>query len=143
MPRNLRWTRLLAPVFALALFAAALRNLHGELKDYSYQDILGHVREASPPRVLLAFVFTCLSYLILTGFDFLGLEYVGKRIPYRKSALAFFISYAFTNSLGFSTVTGGMVRYRLYSAFGLTFGEIARVVAFCAATFWAGVLLAG
>ncbi|HKP94144.1 MAG TPA: bifunctional lysylphosphatidylglycerol flippase/synthetase MprF [Fibrobacteria bacterium] len=142
-PRVLSWTRKLAPVLALALFAAALRTLHGELEGYNYRDILRHIREAPPPRILLALAFTCLSYLLLTGFDFLGLKYIGKQVPYRKTALVAFISYAFTNSLGFSTVTGGVIRYRLYSAFGLTLGEIARVVGFCAITFWVGVFLAG
>ncbi|MDB5049636.1 MAG: hypothetical protein JWO30_2707 [Fibrobacteres bacterium] len=118
-------------------------TLHKELKNYNYHEVIAHLRDVPLPRLLLAFAFTCLSFLTLTGFDAGGLAYAGRRIPYRRTALASFISYAFTNILGFAAVTGGVVRYRLYAGFDLSLGDMARVLAFCAITFWVGVLFAG
>src|SRR5262249_36609227 len=57
---------------------------------------------------------------------------------YRHIALTSFIGYAFSQSLGFPLLAGGSVRYRLYSAWGLSTGEIARVIVFSALTFWLG-----
>jgi phosphatidylglycerol lysyltransferase len=137
------WTRFLAPAIALALFAGALKTLHGELKQFTYQDIMQHIREVPTHLVLGAFAFSALSYLIMTGFDYLGLLYVGKKLPYRLTAIVSFISYAFTNNMSFAALTGGMIRYRLYSAYGLSVGDISKVVAFCGLTFWVGVFNTG
>jgi phosphatidylglycerol lysyltransferase len=137
------WTRFLAPAIAFALFAGAVKTLHGELKQFTYQDIMQHVREVPTHLVLGAFAFSALSYLVMTGFDYLGLLYVGKKLPYRLTAIVSFISYAFTNNMSFAALTGGMIRYRLYSAYGLSAGDISKVVAFCGLTFWVGVFNTG
>ncbi|MCG2742735.1 MAG: bifunctional lysylphosphatidylglycerol flippase/synthetase MprF [Desulfobacteraceae bacterium] len=57
--------------------------------------------------------------------------------------LASFISYSFSNNIGLSLLTGASMRYRLYSAWGLSAEEITRLVSFTAVTFWLGILTAG
>jgi lysylphosphatidylglycerol synthetase-like protein (DUF2156 family) len=59
-------------------------------------------------------------------------------LAYRRIAFASFIGYAFSNSVGHSLVTGGSLRYRLYSGWGLSALEVASVVAFCDLTLWLG-----
>src|SRR6202008_3881938 len=54
-------------------------------------------------------------------------------------ALTSFISNAFTYTLGFGVLTGGAVRWRLYSSFALEPAKIVAVGALCALTFWLGV----
>jgi hypothetical protein len=46
-----------------------------------------------------------------------------------RTMLAGFLGYAFSQTLGFSLVTGGSLRYRLYSAWGLSAAEIAELIA--------------
>jgi len=41
------------------------------------------------------------------------------RIPYRVAALAGFTSYSVGHNIGATVFTGGAVRYRIYSAYGL------------------------
>ena len=131
-------------VFGLLLFSLALWVLHNELKMYHLHDIVQHIGSFPLSRISWAFVLTIISYLIMTGYDSLALKYIDHPLPYRKTAFASFVSYAFSNNIGLSMLAGGSVRFRLYSSWGLSVYEITKVVLFCAATLWLGFLtLAG
>ncbi len=90
-------------------------------------------------QILLAFAFTALSYLALTGYDGLALRHLGVKVPYWLTALASFASYAVAFTLGFPLVTGGAVRYWLYSPAGLTAGNVASLTIVAGITFWLGM----
>ena len=128
----------IGPTLAVLLFGGALWVLHQELRAYHVHEILQRARELSRQRVGLAVLLMVLGYLALTGYDALGLIYIRRTLIYPKIALTSFLAYAFSHNLGFAAVTGSAVRYRLYSGFGLSAVEIARVVALCAVTFWLG-----
>ena len=90
-------------------------------------------------QILMAFGFTALSYLALTGYDGLALRHLRVKVPYRLTALASFASYAVSFTLGFPLVTGGAVRYWLYSPAGLSAGKIASLTIVAGVTFWLGM----
>jgi glycosyltransferase 2 family protein len=90
-------------------------------------------------QIMLAFGFTALSYLALTGYDGLALRHLGLKVPYWLTALASFASYAVSFSLGFPLMTGGAVRYWLYAPAGLTAGKIASLTVVAGVTFWLGM----
>jgi phosphatidylglycerol lysyltransferase len=131
------------PLVGFILFSIALWVLHRALKDYHYYDIVRHLRELPILRLLLAFGLTLLNYLIMSGYDLLALRYIRYQLPYRKIAAASFIGYAFSNNIGLSMLAGGSVRFRLYSAWGLSVEEITKVVIFCSLTLWLGFLTLG
>jgi phosphatidylglycerol lysyltransferase len=130
----------LGPLVGLTLFAVALWVLHGELRHYSYHQILEQFRSLPTGQVALAVLLTIASYLLLTGYDTLGLQYARHRLPYRRTALASFVGYAFSNTVGYSLISGGSVRLRLYSGWGLGTVAITKVVVFGGVTFWFGFL---
>jgi phosphatidylglycerol lysyltransferase len=132
------------PVLGLVLFSLALWVLHNELKTYHLQDILQQAKSLPLHRISWAFLLTIFSYLIMTGYDSLALQYINHPLPYIRTAFASFVGYAFSNNIGLSMLAGGSVRYRLYSSWGLSVYEITKVVLFCTATLWLGFLtLAG
>jgi phosphatidylglycerol lysyltransferase len=133
----------LGPLFGLFLFTLALWVIHNELKEYHYHEIVNQLLALPAPGIFFATGFTILSYLIMTGYDILALQYIKNPLPYRKIALASFIGYAFSNNIGFSMLAGSSVRYRLYSAWGLSAEDITKVVAFCSLTLWMGFLTLG
>ena len=90
-------------------------------------------------QITLAFAFTALSYLALTGYDGLALRHLGIKVPYWLTALASFASYAVSFTLGFPLVTGGAIRYWLYAPAGLTAGKIASLTIVAGVTFWLGM----
>jgi len=135
--------RNIGPWSGLLLFMVALWVLHKELKAYHYQDILHSIEVLPGHRLYVGFGLTLLSYLIMSGYDILALRYIQYRLPYRKIAFTSFIGYAFSNNFGLSMLAGGSVRYRLYSAWGLSAEEITKVVAFCSLTLWLGFVTLG
>ncbi len=134
----------LGPFVGLVVFAAALWVLHGELRHYSYRQVLEQFRSLPAARIALTLLLTFAGYVVLTGYDTLGLWYAQHRLSYRRTALASFVGYAFSNTIGYSLISGGSIRLRLYSGWGLSAFSITKVIAFGGATFWLGFLtLAG
>jgi phosphatidylglycerol lysyltransferase len=131
------------PLALAALFAAALFFIHRDLREVHYHDVSRALGAIPKAAILRAFGFTALSYAALTGYDALGCRFAGVRIAYPKIALTSFLSYAFSNHIGFGALSGGLVRYRIYSLFGVGAMQSAAIAAFSAVTFWAGLFLVG
>ena len=125
------------------LFCLSVWVIGHELQNYDYRDVLRSIDAISMPRLLLAIVLTGFNYWILTGYDLLALHYIRKSLPYRRVLLTAIISYAISNSTGFALLTGGAIRYRLYSLWGLSAGDIARIIAFSNLGFWVGLFAVG
>ncbi|MGE4560144.1 MAG: bifunctional lysylphosphatidylglycerol flippase/synthetase MprF, partial [Desulfobulbus sp.] len=135
--------RMFIPLLALALFAGALWLLHHSLSEFHYHDIVRQLHALHPRQIAGALGLTGLSYLVMTGYDLLAIRYVQHPLGTGKVVLTSFISYAFSNNIGLSLLAAGSIRYRLYSAWGLSTEEIARVISFTVATFWLGVCASG
>jgi phosphatidylglycerol lysyltransferase len=138
---NKRIVQILGPVIAILLFGAALYILHHELRHYTYHDIVGHLKSISKFNLALAFMLTISNFLVLTGYDALAVRYIRHPLSYSKTAFTSFVGYAFSQGLGFPMLTGGSLRFRLYSGWGLSALEIANIVAFNGLTFWMGYLV--
>lgn len=141
--RGRRFGRIVGPLATLVLFALALLAIRHFLQDHSYAEILAHVRSQSGATLALAIGLTACSYFILTGYDVLALRYVGRPLPYRRVARTSIICYALSHNLGMSALSGGSARYRIYSAWGVTMLEAAKIILFCNLTFWVGFLAVG
>jgi phosphatidylglycerol lysyltransferase len=127
--------------FAFGLAALGFFALHGLLKEVHLSDLRTAVRALSLWQIAASIALTIVSYILLTFYDVLALNIIGKPLPYRVAGLASFTSYTLSHNLGLSLLTGGSARYRIYSANGLTGGDIARVIATASMTFWAGVIV--
>jgi phosphatidylglycerol lysyltransferase len=66
-----------------------------------------------------------------------------RRLPLGWTALVSFVSHAVSHNAGFAVLTGGSVRMRMYSAFGLGMAEVAGVIAFAGLTFALGTAALG
>ena len=130
----------LGSLFGVALFSVALWVLHRELNAYHLQEVVQKLHDLPSRRLLAGFGLTFLSYLLMTGYDTLALRYIRHPLSYAKTAVASFIGYAFSNNMGLGMIAGSTVRYRLYSAWGLSTIEITQVIAFCSLTLWMGFL---
>ena len=136
--------RVVGPVVGLTLFVLAVAVLHRELHAYRASDIATEFRSIPTRRVLAAICTAVGSYVAVTLYDVLAMRSVGRRLRYRAIALTSFVAATFSNNLGFGLLTGGSVRFRLYSAWDVSVEEIARVMVFFAVTLWLGFgILAG
>jgi len=137
------WRRILGPGLSVILFTAAVLLLYSELKTYHLKDILNAFQSIPAGGLGAAAALTILSYTVMTGYDALALRYIRHPLAYSKVGLASFIGYAFSNNIGMSMLAGASVRYRLYSAWGLSAFQITQVVAFCTLTLWLGFFTIG
>lgn len=140
MARLRGWLSVLVSLLLLGLALSVLYHLDHE---YRWSDVVTHVREVPGSLLFKALIFTFLNYVLLTGYDWMAIRQVGAKVPYQKVALTSFIGYTFSNTLGFSLLTGASVRYRFYTAAGLNPGQIARVIVYCSVTFFLGLFLVG
>jgi phosphatidylglycerol lysyltransferase len=142
--RIFRNSRTALGVLAGALvFCLALWSLHHELATLHYRDIRLALRAVPNERLLIGLALTALGYAALISYDWLALRYVQRRLAPRRVAFVGFVSYALSQSLGFPWLLGGSLRYRFYSAWGLSSADIAMAVAFNSVTFWLGVFSIG
>jgi phosphatidylglycerol lysyltransferase len=142
-PTGRRWWKWLEPALGIFLFGIAAWILHREVEQVSYQELAAALRALPTRSEVLAILFMVANYLLLTGFDLLAFVYIRKWIaPWRVMA-ASFVGYAISNNVGFTLLSGTSVRYRFYSRWGLTPGDLSRVVVFYSGTYWVGILLLG
>lgn len=133
----------LAPLLGLLLFSAAMWLLSRELRGFRLTEVSAYLHALPPARIAIALGLTALNYVVLTGYDALALRYVHEKLPYRRSALVSFISYAMSMVLGHAVLTGGAIRYQFYSAWKIPGEKIARIALFCGAAFWVGFITLG
>jgi len=137
------WLRHLPAIVGIVLLIGAIYVVQREFRHLSLKEI-GEALSAIPVNSLVfAFVWTILSYFILTFYDRLGTIYAGHKVTYGRVAFASFCAYSLSHNLGFAAVSGAAVRYRLYAHWGLTPLQIGKTVAFCSLTFALGGLVLG
>lgn len=138
LPTHRKWLEALA-IACVAILG--LTALHALINEVHIRDIKAALHALHGWRIAAALGLTALSYFLLTLYDVLALRIIGKPLPYRTAALASMTSYTLSHNLGFSLLTGGSARYRIYTAAGLTPTDIVRVIAAASITFWSGVIM--
>lgn len=133
--------RALGIAASLVVIAAAFVVLYRMLHDIEVREVVAAFKSNEPYELVLAGVFVAIAYFTLTFYDYFALRTIGRGdVPYRTAALASFTSYSIGHNVGFSVFSGGAVRYRVYSASGLSGIEVAKICFIAGLTFWLGNL---
>jgi phosphatidylglycerol lysyltransferase len=133
-----RIRRALGVAASLVVVAAAAWAVREAMREYHYEDLRAAIASLPPPSIALSLLLSAGSYAALTCYDVLAGRYVGSRLGWARTALTSFISYSVGHNVGFGNLAGSSIRYRLYSAWGMSAADIARVIVFCTAGFWVG-----
>jgi uncharacterized membrane protein YbhN (UPF0104 family) len=132
------WIGFAVGVTIMGLCALVLTNL---LRDVDFVRVAAHVRAMPVSQIGWAVLFIAGSYATLTCYDFFAVRTLGAdHIPYRIAALASFTSYSIGHNIGFTAVSGGAIRYRIYSQFGLSVLDVTKICFLTGLTFWLGNL---
>ena len=78
--RSARWERVLRALPVLVgfiLFGVALEVLRVELRAISWSELTAAVVGTPRSQLALAIPLTCLSYVVLTGYDQIAFAYIG------------------------------------------------------------------
>jgi phosphatidylglycerol lysyltransferase len=133
--------RSVSALLVLLFFVIAIWIVNRVLGHFHWSDVVAGLRQIPSRLLLTALGLTVCSYLLLSLYDLLALRYVGSQLRWRTAALASFTAYAVAHNVGFAALSGGSVRFRIYSREGLSASSIAQIVAFCSLTFALGACL--
>ena len=114
--------------------------VYKEIKDVGFAAIRKSLFQTPILFLLGAAVFVLCDYIALSGYDFLALKYIRKKLPFLKVLKAAMISFSVTNTTGHAYIAGGSIRYLFYSKLGLNEVDILKMIAFESLTFLIGMV---
>jgi len=124
---------------SITIIAIAAVVLYRTLRGIEVREVVDAVKATPARNIALAALFVAAGYFTLTFYDLFALRTIGRSdVPYRIAALAGFTSYSVGHNVGATVFTGGAVRYRIYSAWGLDAIEVAKICFVAGLTFWLG-----
>src|SRR6266702_1853882 len=134
------WKRL-GIAASLLIIVFAVTTLVRTLKGVDTAIILTALTEISTHRIVLAALCVVGAFCTLTFYDFFAVRTIVKtQVPYRIAALSSFTSYTIVHNIGATVFTGGAIRFRIYSDYGLTALDVAKICFLSGLTFWLGNL---
>src|SRR6195952_4534992 len=129
----------LGVLLSVAVIAFACYMLYHKLRNINGHAVYEAMKATEPRLIGFAALSVAAGYFTLTFYDWFAVRAIGRgQIPYRINALAAFSSYAIGHNVGASVFTGGAVRYRIYSAWGLNAIDVAKICFLAGLTFWLG-----
>jgi hypothetical protein len=134
------WKRL-GVAASILIIVFAVTTLVRTLKGVDSSIILTALTEIAPYRIGLAALCVVGAFCTLTFYDFFALRTIGKtHVPYRIAAMSSFTSYTIGHNIGATVFTGGAIRFRIYSDYGLNAIDVAKICFLSGLTFWLGNL---
>jgi uncharacterized membrane protein YbhN (UPF0104 family) len=126
-------------VLSVTIIVVAAVVLYRILRGIDVNEVVAALVATDLRDILLAAVLVAGGYFTLTFYDLFALRTIGRSdVPYWAAALGGFTSYSVGHNVGASVFTGGAVRYRIYSAWGLDAVEVAKLCFIAGLTFWLG-----
>lgn len=124
----------------LVFFGLAAVMLYFQLSKHPISEIK-HALLAIPGKNLIYSCIACLfGYMALASYDFLALKYIHKKLASWKWMFVGFIGFSVSNNAGHAIVSGGAVRYRLYTRWRFRGSDIVKMVTFSGFTYLIGCL---
>jgi hypothetical protein len=136
----------ISAAISLSIVAVAAFALYELLHDIDFGKVAAALRAQRIEKIAAAGAFVVAGHVTLTFYDLFALRTIGRhKVPYSVAALASFTSSTIGHSLGAAILTGGLIRLRIYSVWGLTVVDIAKIAFVTGMTFWLGnaLLLGG
>jgi len=131
------WAGAALGLVVLGLAAWGLNKIAGQV---TMAQVMAEIQATPPHLIVFAASSTALSYVVLIGYDWFATRHLGYKIGWPTLAAASFSSFTISHTLGVTVLTGGTVRYRIYTRVGVRAADIAMIVLLCGWTFWLGII---
>lgn len=123
----------------LIVVSIAFFILYRTLRSADLLKVWATMSDTSAWTIVLAGLFVAAGYVTMTLYDYFALRTIERTdVPYRTAALAGFTSYAIGHNMGATALVAGAVRLHIYSAWGLSLVEVAKIAFITGLTFWLG-----
>lgn len=126
------------PFITFAFFCLIAFLLYQSLSEINLAEVKAALNKVSLKGILPALGLVVLNFIVLATFDFMGFRYL--KIPSISTLRIYcsaMICYTFTLNLG--AFVGGLgLRYRIYSGWNVSMGNITKVIIFSTLSNWLG-----
>ena len=133
-----RFFKRLISYAGIVFFIVAAAMLYWQLRNYSLMDIARALWNIPFANLVFACIACFLGYVALSLYDYLALDYVGRKVSWWKWMLAGMLGFAISNNAGHAVVSGGAIRYRLYTRWRVPGSDIIKMLTFSGFTFFLG-----
>lgn len=133
--KNKKLLRKILSWSGLFFFGLAAFMIYHQLSKYSLEEIKQAVIDVPNRNILLACIASLCGYVALSSYDFLALKYIKHKLATWKWMFAGFLGFAISNNAGHAVISGGAIRYRLYTRWRVPAGDIVKIVTFSGFTY--------
>ena len=119
----------------LFFFGLAAYMLYVQLSKYEWEDIKSAVLSIPAHNLWYACLASFCGYVALSSYDFLALRYIKRKLAAWKWIFVGFIGFSVSNNAGHAIVSGGAIRYRLYTRWRFHGTDIVKMVTFSGFTY--------
>lgn len=133
-------TQYITGLVALGVLIAAGWVLREKLGDLQFAQIWARLEATSWADIGISLLCTAAAYLVLTVYDSTAFKYIKRPMSFLRIMYVSFVAYAFSHNIGVGAVSGGSVRYRFYSRWGVSAYDIATVIIFGGGAYVLGII---
>ena len=127
-------------IVAVTITAFAFYLLHHFTIDISLDEVIADIRNTSDYEILLAISATIISFVAIACYEILAVRTIAPgKVSIPTAAWAGIAGFAISDVAGFHVLTGGALRYRVYSRKGLEIAPISQIVALSWMSLWLGM----
>ncbi|MES2676402.1 MAG: bifunctional lysylphosphatidylglycerol flippase/synthetase MprF [Pseudomonadota bacterium] len=120
----------LTPLISLTLFLLAAYAVHHQVENYGWNNVTQYLIASPGETLLQMLIMGIFGYVTLSVCERIAINYSGEKLDYKYILFGSFLSNAISHSVGSSLISGGSIRYRFYSHWGLSKSAIAKITAF-------------
>ena len=125
---------------ALVVTVLAFYLLHRFTADMSFSQVVADIRATPNSHIFYAICTTAVSFAAIASYEMLAVRTAAPgRISYLTAAWTGVAGFAISDVTGFHVLTGGALRYRIYSQKGLDFALISQIVFLAWLSLWLGM----
>ena len=138
--RGINVRTVMTGVFAVTMTVGAFYLLHHFTDEITLSQVISDIRATPVSAIILSICATIISFTAIAFYEILAVRTVAPgRISYKLAAWAGIAGFAISDVAGFHVLTGGALRYRVYSQKGLEIPLIAQIVALAWLSLWLGM----
>jgi phosphatidylglycerol lysyltransferase len=136
MQFNTAMLKKLMPWISIALFIFAAYLVNRQISQHGWINLWNDLR-ATPTEILQQMLFmSVFGYFTLSVCEWIAFKYTNEKLDYPRILLGSFVSNAISHNVGSAPVSGGTIRYRFYTGWGISKSGIAKITAFVSISYF-------
>lgn len=139
MLRSFGPRQVLPLLVSVAIIAFAAHVLYGALQRIDFADVLAHVLQIPGEQLALGALLVGVVFTALALYETIVAKFIRAPVSARRAAITSLIATPIGHAIGWGALSGGAVRYRLYSAVGMRPLDVGKMILLAALPYAGGL----